>query len=322
MTAGKFPDDWQQFIDKTMHVSGLLGSHGPNPNHAGGLDKLREKILASPVGKRGELLAAAATATTAGAACQRAASLKMLWHLYLTHERGGQSLWVYSPPVDYKHWVYDEIKGLRTTYLPKLERTTEVYSAGERKTMSTALLHALSAAQGAAAKLRRADPHTKYVFKRWFADEDTTEAQLKLAMHNIAEGFKKITAMCNSNHLVFSDEPIDRNGGGWKDYAFVDPTETLNVVYPQGAFLKAAASTSRVWICVETIVHEISHRVAGTDDFAYDHSGLKPSKSGITFSHASRNADSWGYFCVDLAGMLAQSTRDPVLAKGQLLKAA
>jgi hypothetical protein len=39
MTAGKFPDDWQQYIDKTMCVGSLLGSHGPNPNHAGGLDK-------------------------------------------------------------------------------------------------------------------------------------------------------------------------------------------------------------------------------------------------------------------------------------------
>ena len=323
LTSGKFPDDWKKFVDKSMRLDSLLGSKGPNPKQAASLDKLREKILAMPEGQRGELLAGATTdAKTAEGAARRAASLKMLWHLYLTQERGGQALWVYSPPVDYQQWVFDEITGNKTSFAPKLEKTSEVYSAGERSTMADALGQALAAAQGASAKLALGDATTIATFKRWFADENTTDAQIKTGMRKLSQGFKKIASMCNNNHLVFSDEPIDRNGGGWKDYAFVDPTETLNVVYPQGAFLKAAASTARVWICVETIVHEISHRVAGTDDFAYDNTGLKPSSSGITYSHAIRNADSWGYFCVDLAGMLAQSTRDPVLAKGQLLKAA
>lgn len=323
LTSGKFSDDWQKFVDKSLRLSSLLGSNGPNPKQSKSLDKLREKILAVPANERGALLAGAAAASKqANAACTRAASLKMLWHLYLSSERGAQSLWIYSPPVDYSQWVFDEITGSATSYGPKLEKVTEVYSAEERKTMASALNQALAAAQNAVRKLNGADAATKTAFKRWFADENTTDAQIKTGMRKLAQGFKKIAAMCNNNHLVFSDEPIDRNGGGWKDYAFVDPTETLNVVYPQGAFLKAAASTSRVWICVETIIHEISHRVADTDDFAYDNTGLKPSKDGITYSHAIRNADSWGYFCVDLAGMLAQSTRDPVLARGQLLKAA
>ena len=109
------------------------------------------------------------------------------------------------------------------------------------------------------------------------------------------------------------------NPSGYRSAA---PTEALNVVYAQGAFLRAAGSTGRVWLCVETIVHELSYRVARTDHFAYDNAGLLPSKTGITFSHAIRNADSWGYFCVDLAGMLADSDRTKVLGKGTLLKAA
>lgn len=323
LTSGKFPEEWKKFVDKTMRLDSLLGSKGPNPKQAAGLDLLRDKILALPSGQRGSLLTGATTdAKTAGATCRRAASLKMLWHLYLEQQRGGQALWVYSPPVDYQMWVFDEITGAQTDVSAKLEKTSEVYSAGERATMAAALGQSLAAAQGAAAKLATADAQTIQTFKRWFADEKTTDAQIKTGMRKLSQGFKKIAAMCNNNHLVFSDEPIDRNGGGWKDYAFVDPTESLNVVYPQGAFLKAAASTARVWICVETIIHEISHRVVDTDDFAYDSSGLKPSSTGITYGHAIRNADSWGYFCVDLAGMLAQSTRDPVLSKGQLLKAA
>ncbi len=172
------------------------------------------------------------------------------------------------------------------------------------------------------------DASTMAMLRAWFADANTTDEQLKVAARKLLSGFKKIANVCNSNHLIFSDEPIDRStdrpidrsGGGWKDYAFVDPSETLNVVYAQGAFLTAGGATGCVWICVETIVHELSHRVAGTDDFAYDDTGLHASKTGITFSHAIRNADSWGYFCVDLAGMLAASDRTRVLGPGTLLK--
>jgi hypothetical protein len=147
-------------------------------------------------------------------------------------------------------------------------------------------------------------------------------SQAYKSCRKVLDGPRKIANVCNSNQPIFSDEPIDRSGGGWKDYAFVDPTETLNAAYAQGAFLRAAGSTGRVWLCVETIVHELSHRVARTDDFAYDNTGLQSSKAGITFGHAIRNADSRGHFCVDLAGMLADSDRTRVLGSGTLLEAA
>jgi len=322
-SGSKFAEDWQKFLDKDVAVGSLLGSHGPEPTHAGGLEKLRTKIFATPEGKRGAALTAAATnAKSSGSVVERVASLKLLWHLYLVCERGAQKVWVYSPPVDYTTWVYDEITGRPETYEQKLDKTVEVYSVDQRKVISTALAQALRAANLAVAKLGSPDAASLALIRRWFADADTTDQQLKVAGKKLLSGFKKIAAVCNSNHLVFSDEPIDRSGGGWKDYAFVDPTETLNVVYAQGAFLKAAGSTGRLWICVETIVHELSQRVAHTEDFAYDNTGLAPSKTGITFSHAIRNADTWGYFCVDLAGMLAESDRTRVLGKGKLLKAA
>ncbi len=323
VSAGKFADDWQKFLNKDANLGALLGSHGPNPKHAGALDKLRTKILATPDGQRGAALTAACTnAKGGGSVTDRVASLKMLWHLYLQNERGGQQVWVYSPPVDYSTWVFDEITGNAATYEPKVDKVTEVYTVDQRKVISTALAQALRAANNAVSKLGSPSAATLAMLRTWFADEDTTDAQLKVGARKLLDGFKKIANVCNSNHLIFSDEPIDRSGGGWKDYAFVDPTETLNVVYAQGAFLRAAGSTGRVWLCVETIVHELSHRVAKTDDFAYDNTGLQPSRAGITFSHAIRNADSWGYFCVDLAGMLADSDRTKVLGSGTLLKAA
>lgn len=321
--AGKFADDWQRFPTKEANIGALLGSSGPNPKHAGSLDKLRKKILATPNGQRGALLTAGATnAKDAGSVTDRVASLKMLWHLYLESERGGQQVWIYSPPVDYATWLLDEIKGASGTYEPNVDKASEVYTVDQRKVISTALAQALRASSNVVAKLGSATPATLAMMRTWFADEDTTDAQLKVAARKLLAGFKKIANVCNSNHLVFSDEPIDRSGGGWKDYAFVDPTETLNVIHAQGAFLRAAGSSGRVWLCVETIVHELSHRVAKTDDFAYDKTGLRPAKTGITFSHAIRNADSWGYFFVYLAGMLADADRTKVLGRGTLLKAA
>jgi len=155
----KFADDWQKFLEKSVGIAGLLDSDGPNPKRAGGLDKLREKILAAPEGRRGALLLEAATqGKGSGSVAERAASLKMLWHLYLTSERGGQSLWVFSPPVDYTKWVYDEISGESHSFEPKLNKTSETYSAEERKVMSTALAQALGAANNAIVKL--ASPRT------------------------------------------------------------------------------------------------------------------------------------------------------------------
>ncbi len=70
---------------------------------------------------------------------------------------------------------------------------------------------------------------------------------------------------------------------------------------------------ARGLICVETIIHELSHRVLATEDLRYDYRGLKPVKTGLSFDKALRNADTWGYFCVDLAGMLSATDRAKTL---------
>ena len=67
-------------------------------------------------------------------------------------------------------------------------------------------------------------------------------------------------------------------------------------------------------MCALTIIHELSHREVGTDDNAYDHDGLKPAKDKLPYAKALNNADSWAYFCLDLAGVLAAGDRNRVLA--------
>lgn len=310
----KFEADWHKFLAADARLGSLLGADGPDPTFADGLDQLRWKILQLAAGTRGDAVLAACKSNPAGGSVeQRAATLKMLWHLYRATQRGGQDVWIYSPPKAFTTWVDAEISGSETSIKAKLELTEEVYSSGDRTVMCDALGQALGATQKAGIKLASADAGTKATVKAWFADEDTTDAQVDLAVRTLAAGYKKLSAVLNSTTLVFSDEPLDRNGGGWKDWAFVRPTEKMDVVYIQGAFLKAAGSTGRLWICVETIIHELSHRVLGTDDFAYDFKGLKPSKARLPHAKALMNADSWGYFCVDLVGMLSDSDRTKTL---------
>lgn len=313
----KYHEVWQAFLTGDVKIKSLMNVDGPDPTFAAGLDQLRWKILKEPQDKRADTIIAASDACLrapeAGSISERAATLKMLWHLYRAQRRGGQDVWVYSPPKAYATWIFSEIAGDQAAYKPKLALTEEVYTWQDFDVMCDALGHALACTQKAVAKLGAPDAGTTELVKRWFADEDTTDEQITKAVQTLLAGFKKISAVLNSNQLVFSDEPLDRNKGGWKDWAFVRPTEKMDVVYIQGAFLKAGGSTGRLWICVETIVHEVSHRAVGTDDNRYDFKGLKPSKATLPYDKALNNADTWGYFSVDLAGMLTDGDRLKVL---------
>jgi hypothetical protein len=49
-----------------------------------------------------------------------------------------------------------------------------------------------------------------------------------------------------------------------------------------------------------------------TEDIKYDSAGLKP-KKGFAYASAIKNADSWGYFAIDLAGYLSEGDRKKTL---------
>jgi hypothetical protein len=273
----KYINDWQAFLEKEVKVKQLLDPAGPQVSQAPGLEKLRKKIKDET--KKSKTTAAdqilAASAGKAGKLEERAATLKLLKHFYLVHKRGAQDVWVYSPPKAYSQWIYDEITPPENSMKPKLDKELGVYSADERRIMGTALQLALAWSLGAVSKLDVTKPRTLRVVRRWFADSNTSDDQIKIAIGKLKEGFKKIANVANSNKLIFSDEPLDRKSGGWKDWAFIYKSETMDVVYLQGAFVKAG-NTGKTWMCALTIIHELSHRAVGTDDIAYDSDGLKP----------------------------------------------
>ena len=317
--TGKYSKDWQAFIDNDAKLKMVLGLDSPDINHGTGLDKLREKLEKSA--KKGigafftgnglddVILTAATDSKGDTGVAAKAASLKMLKHLYLQRKIGNQDVWVYSPPKSYKKWVFEEITGTDPGTKSRLTQETEVYSAKERAVMCDALQEAASWCHKVQIKLGGKDGEA--IVSRWFMDSAATAQNMAQAVDTLKAGFKKLDTMCRSGKLIFSDEPGDRNGGGWKDWAFVYSTEAMNVVYLQGAFVKAGNSGNKT-MCALTIIHELTHKILATDDHRYDNDGLKPGKI-LPFAKAINNADSWGYFAADMAGMLSASDIKRVL---------
>ena len=306
---------------RCIDLSLVFPVEGPKRTHYSALTQLRGTLSASAkkTGQsEGDLLVAACGGTreSAGDTLVRGlndevAVLKMARHMYLVHMRGGQDVWMFSPPVHYTEWLQDEFKGLGNKGLATwASQTEEVYSEADKKAMGEATQMALAWCMKCISKLGSPDDATNAVIKRWFCATSATDDEVKTLTTKLLRGFSKIAAVLNSGLLVLSDEPIDRNGGGWKDYAFVYQSEKMHVIYIQKATLNAALG-NKMWDAALAIVHELSHRELGTDDHRYADDGpLSPAATtGLTKAQALDNADSWGFFAADLNGMLTTGVR-------------
>lgn len=298
----------------------VCGASGPDTAEKEQLEKLRNTIgdaakkLAAKVATAEH---ASAKAIIGGAGSgknldERAATLKMLSHLYHQQSAGSQQVWVYSPPAIYSKWLFDEVAGANSVTLEDVlaKPGPEVYSATQRAIMATAVQEARAVAMDVTVKLGQASDTTMAVVRRYFGNASSTNKDLLDTMLTLAAGYKKIANACNDGNLIISDEPVDRSGGGWKDWAFIYNSEAMGVIYLQGAWLKKAdeitpSNTSPLYRCVRTIIHELSHKQVGTEDIVYGPKGLKPDGSNaLTPAYAIHNADSWAYFAVDVLGYL------------------
>jgi hypothetical protein len=322
-------DFFEQLPKETFKakLSAVMGPDGPRRTCHTYLDSLRSAIANSvrhSNKSEGEVIVAGcedSSAKTLGGALlgwrydagDRCAAIKMLRHLYLVKMRGGQDVWVFSPPVNYTEWLYDELEGLDKSGLEVwLSQDEEVYSDSDKKAMGDATQQALRWSMSCMCKLAGPDADTEAVVKRWFCAAGADDKEVKAVCKKLLSGFKKITSVLNGHKLVLSDEPVDRNGGGWKDYAFVYKSERMSVIYIQSATL-AAAKGGKMWDAALTIVHELSHRELGTDDHRYGDDGgkLGPASGAgaLTEKQAITNADNWGYFAADLNGALQKGWR-------------
>ena len=238
----EFAAEWKTLIDS--EVKSVVKMDGPDMAYAAGLDKLRSESKKNSKGfikdwiglgtsEAAAIAQAANVSNSAGTFSDRAAALKMLTHLYLVHKQGSQSVWIFAPPKAYAKWVFEELKGTPNSVKSKLGKKAEVYSESDRKIMSTALSVAHKWASDASVKLGsdQINKSSTSLIEDWFGDGNTTSTEIKAATVKLQQGFNKLAQRCTLNKLIFSDEPNDRKGGGWKDWAFVYKSERLDVIY-------------------------------------------------------------------------------------------
>ena len=319
--AGKYSTDgWQKTLDDAG-IKGLFSSTGFDEKHKAGPDKIRTKVSSETSGwfsqtffggdNRGEVIYKAAENDSAAATHKdRAATLKVITHLYRQSKKGGQDVWVYSPPKDYTKWIFDELTGDEASIKAKLNKNEELFSDKEKKHMSDALLMALKVSETTKVELAKKSDKVKKLVKRWFLDDSCGDTELDEAITKLIAGFNKVAATCGSTTLVFTDYPDWRakrasymggaipggEGGGFP------------IIYIEGAFGSYAGNSGMLWTCARTIIHEFTHHDVRTKDHQYRHTGLKP-KTTFPYSKAIENADSWACFAIDLAGYLSKADR-------------
>jgi hypothetical protein len=315
----KFPADWESVIKEAQSL--LAGADGPAAAKATAVDALRKKILDGAAAKTGTKGKAAseqileASKEPAKIAVKRAATLKMLKHLYLVGEDAGQQLWVYSPPKAYTKWVFEEFDGLsEATMKTRLEDEGELYSVEHRKVMAAAALQArkvcgkVQAELGAKPGKGETGSKAKELVQKWFfGEEAASKEDLEAAITKLRDGFKSIAVACGGGGMIFSDEPTYRAlPGKWQNFGMIRPNEKMMTIYLMKGFLDEAGKSQPAerWLCVETIIHELSHKVIKTDDYAYDFHGLKPGGTKFPAGAGLDNADSWGYFACEVDGIL------------------
>ncbi len=297
----------------------LLADGGPTPAKKGSLVNLRERLELGAAGKKSkgagskiageaQYIAESAGAKDAPGKGKRAATLKMLRHFYHGQSSGGAAIWVYSPPVAFDKWVFDKVTTDKDADIIKQlsVKAEEVYSKQHRKIMVDAISQARRIASNAALKVENPGKETVALVRQYFTD--TADADITDICKTLKSGYSKIAGGLGSSSLVISDEPGDRLGGGWKDWAFIYPSEAMKVIYLQNAWLKKASeatpdNSSPLNRCARTIIHEMSHKECRTEDVCYGWEGLKPDGK-LTGAYALHNADSWAYFAVDVNGLL------------------
>ena len=174
----------------------MAGANGPEAAEAGQAANVRKTVdsAAKQLVQGGMPVArASAKAIVSGAGDgqqinQRAATLKMLKHLYHEEASGGQQVWVYSPPSAYTQWIFDVLAGNTATALEDnlAKSEAEVYTHEQRAVMVSAVQEARAVALSVVAKLGTPNDATKDVVRRYFGNATTSAQALTATMTSTA----------------------------------------------------------------------------------------------------------------------------------------
>lgn len=241
----------------------------------------------------------------------RAALLKLLRHLYHVVNKGAQSIWVVDHPKSYPKWCYDQAQGVsKARMVDTLAPWRETFGAGNRQMMSDALQLARKISLDTEIKLADNAARTRRKIRKWFLVRGASKEKVDSTRTTLSAGFKKVSALCNTNSVIFSDRPHRRADPSNRAKASVNSGDKMPVIYIFEAFVRYGRRNDdgirdQLWQCAKTIIHEMTHKLLGTDDHAYGVNGIRPGVS-VTEAQAITNADSWGIFALDLAGLLPE----------------
>lgn len=349
---GNFAEDWQPLVRK-LHK--LMGDEGFDAGRAQALSDLRKKVTQGESTLLGHktvtedkgILSAVGGWTESGSGTldsrvkSRAATLKLLRHVYLLNKSGNRKVWLLSLPQDFHDWPTDDLHARAATEIAArllLRSSNELFSEEDKKNLASATQHALAwcqktgivlanAAKGTSGKPGEKNVAAVNLVKRWFGDPAVSVADLNGFIATLSTGFKAIIAMLNKGHFVLTDWVPLRTATVQDDVdflyseAFTFPSrgEGMDTVYIERSFFGHDAGGvvhgQKNWVRI--LVHELTHLVCGTDDVnigkaRYAHYGIGP-HAGFPGSAAVRNADSWAFFAADCAGVLTEGERNHAL---------
>ncbi len=324
--------DWKSPVDNARL---LVVADGYNVDKYKVCETLRDKVASATRKNRTQpvdtLLTAAGVISlpTSGkksipaGVAKRVAVLDTLRHLWLLKKSGSHKLWVLSLPEGYRDWPEPALAGKDYDGIGTLlNDDTSHFSADDRKHLSEATQHGLSWVKKAMIVAGSPDkPKHKTILKRWFADANSKDADLKAAAATLNEGLKKIAERIKSTFLLITDMPLDRSNAATANVnAFVFSDEKIDVIYVEPAFFSNRDMFKGQKNWTRIVVHELSHRVAKTKDHRYRHhsAGLKPDAGDAKFTAAQAldNADSWAMFCMDCAGQMIDADYTRVKVDG------
>ena len=315
--------DWAKIV---AAAGKLVTADGFDASRAGAAHDLRVKVINAAAKKIGEsqslfeAVGAAPSKTGTGPAvsedvAKRLGTLKLIRHLYFLKRYGGHKVWLVSLPASFTDWPHDALKGAEGAAKTKLDDTVEHFTAEQVKHLREASQEGLKWVSKA--MMVAGNPKKKANFAmvaRWFADANSTDADVTAAAGTLNEGLKKVAAMLKSGGLIYTDSVGERGTDENKNTeAFVFNNEKLDVVYIERQFFGTRNSLTGLTNWARIVVHEITHRALKTVDVAYEHQGMAPAKIGA--AKALTNADSWAWFAADCGGALTEAQVKNALAR-------
>jgi Lysine-specific metallo-endopeptidase len=339
-----FTKDWTKLVETLRK---LATDSGPSDSGADALTDLRKRVLEGPgngilkgnkkVSDEAEGILYATgdydpskptvVSGVNGATRDKAATLKLLRHLYFLRKRGSHKVWICSLPDGLKGWPSTQLAGADISKLKAcLIDTSQRFSDEDKKHLSNATQEAMkwvhkamitltTAAKASGGKTSKSGTAARAIVKRWFDDGAVTAKQLDAFIGEMSAGFKKIATKLNGGQLVLTDHPEYRGDKLENSEAFVWQLayrEKLEVVYIEKAFFGSNNVLKGLNNWARILVHELTHLDVGTQDKAYAWEGIKPG-GGFPFADAKVNAESWAFFCADAAGALSESDRGTAL---------